>query len=62
MATLRGVDTLTGNSLQTTDFFRKRIENFSFLLSDRIGRGFSSTVYRGLNELTRTGDLTQTKS
>ena len=31
---------------------RKKIENYSFLLSDRIGKGYSSTVYKGLDDLT----------
>lgn len=33
---------------------RKKIENYSFLLSDRIGKGYSSTVYKGLDDLTGT--------
>ncbi len=32
---------------------RKRIENYSYGLNDRIGVGFSSTVYRGANESTK---------
>lgn len=31
---------------------RKKIQNYSFLLSDRIGKGYSSTVYKGLDDLT----------
>lgn len=31
---------------------RKKIQNYSFVLSDRIGKGYSSVVYRGLNDLT----------
>ena len=31
---------------------RKKIENYSFSLSDRIGKGYSSTVYKGRNDLT----------
>jgi len=54
MAQLKATGPLTGTSLQTVDTFRKKIENYSFLLSDKIGRGFSSTVYRGINELTST--------
>ena len=54
MTQLRTTGPLTGNSQQTVDTFRKKIENYSFLLSDRIGKGFSSTVYRGINELTST--------
>jgi hypothetical protein len=41
-----------GNSAQIVDTFRKKIENYSFLMTDRIGKGFSSIVYRGVNELT----------
>lgn len=51
MTQQRATGTLTGNSSQVPDTFRKKIENFSFLMSERIGRGFSSTVYRGMNEL-----------
>lgn len=39
---------------QTVEIFRKKIENYSFLMNDRIGKGFSSIVYRGLNDLTST--------
>jgi hypothetical protein len=39
--------------------YRKKIENFSFLLSDSIGKGYSSTVYKGLNDLTGTFPSTQ---
>jgi hypothetical protein len=28
---------------------RKKIENFTFLPTDKIGRGYSSTVYKGEN-------------
>lgn len=31
---------------------RKKIEHYSFSLSDRIGRGYSSVVYKGQNDLT----------
>jgi serine/threonine-protein kinase ULK/ATG1 len=31
---------------------RKRIENYSYNLSERIGKGYSSTVYRGRNDST----------
>jgi hypothetical protein len=31
---------------------RKKIADFSFLPSDKIGRGYSSVVYKGLNDLT----------
>jgi hypothetical protein len=32
---------------------RKKIEDYSYGLNDRIGKGFSSCVFRGLNEKTR---------
>lgn len=32
---------------------RKIIQNYSFQLNDKIGRGYSSTVFRGTNDLTR---------
>lgn len=31
---------------------RKKISDFSFLPQDKIGRGYSSIVYKGLNDLT----------
>ena len=31
---------------------RKKIKHFSYSESDRIGKGYSSIVYRGLNDLT----------
>ena len=31
---------------------RKKIEKYSFALGDRIGRGFSSIVYKGQNDIT----------
>ena len=31
---------------------RKKIKNFTYSENDRIGKGYSSIVYRGLNELT----------
>jgi len=34
--------------------YRKKIEHYSFMLTDKIGKGYSSTVYKGLNDLTRT--------
>lgn len=32
--------------------FRKKIENYSFCLTDRIGKGYSSIVYKGRNDIT----------
>jgi hypothetical protein len=37
---------------QNTGEYRKKIENYSFCLGDKIGRGYSSTVYKGRNDLT----------
>jgi len=31
---------------------RKKIENYSFLLSQNIGKGYSSIVYKGRNDET----------
>lgn len=31
---------------------RKKIEHYSFSMHDKIGRGYSSTVYKGRNDLT----------
>ncbi len=31
---------------------RKKIEIYSFQQNDKIGRGYSSTVYKGLNDVT----------
>jgi SNF-related kinase len=33
---------------------RKKIKNFSYMLSDRIGKGYSSVVYKGKNDSTGT--------
>ena len=33
---------------------RKKIQNYSFLMSDQIGKGYSSVVYRGLDDHTGT--------
>ena len=40
---------------------RKKIKNFSYSESDRIGKGYSSIVYRGTNDTTSTPSLTKTK-
>lgn len=32
---------------------RKKIQNYSFLLSEQIGKGYSSKVYKGLDDDTR---------
>ena len=31
---------------------RKKIQNYSFVLADKIGKGYSSTVYKGVDDLT----------
>lgn len=31
---------------------RKKIQNYSFLITDKIGKGYSSVVYKGVNDLT----------
>ena len=31
---------------------RKKIKNFSYSMTDKIGKGFSSIVYKGTNDLT----------
>jgi hypothetical protein len=31
---------------------RKKIQNYSFLITDKIGKGYSSVVYKGANDLT----------
>ena len=33
-----------------TEELTKNIEHYSYVLSDQIGRGFSSTVYKGKNK------------
>jgi hypothetical protein len=40
---------------------RKKIEDYSFLLSQNIGKGYSSIVYQGRNDATGTFRLTQMK-
>ena len=39
----------------------KKIENYSYALTDEIGLGFSSRVYRGKNDLNSTIFIIQTK-
>lgn len=38
---------------------RKKIEQYSYALCDRIGKGYSSIVYRGRNDQTSTHFLTR---
>lgn len=40
---------------------RKKIKHFSYSPLDKIGKGFSSVVYRGTNDNTSTARPTQTK-
>lgn len=40
---------------------RKKLEDYSYLLNQNIGKGYSSEVFRGRNDLTGTPFLTQTK-
>ena len=40
---------------------RKKLEDYSYLLSDNIGKGYSSQVFRGRHDLTSTPSSTQTK-
>lgn len=35
---------------KTTQYTRKKIENYSYGLSDVIGKGYSSQVYKGRND------------
>jgi hypothetical protein len=39
----------------------KKIENYSYALTDEIGLGYSSHVYKGKNDLTSTKHIIQTK-
>ncbi len=41
---------------------RKKIKHYSYSLSDKIGKGFSSIVYKGTNDHTSTPPSTQMKS
>ena len=41
------------NHYGSNNDLRKKIEDYSYGLKDEIGRGFSSTVYRGINEKTK---------
>ena len=40
---------------------RKKIKHFSYSEGDRIGKGYSSIVYKATNELTSTASATQMK-
>ena len=36
----------------TSNDSKKKIKHFSYSMNDKIGKGFSSIVYKGCNELT----------
>ena len=40
---------------------RKKIEDYSYVLTHNIGKGYSSQVFRGRNDITGTLALTQKK-
>ena len=40
---------------------RKKLEDYSYLLSDNIGKGYSSQVFKGRHDLTSTKLFTQMK-
>ena len=40
---------------------RKVVENYSYCLSHNIGKGYSSQVYKGRNDVTGTASFTQMK-
>jgi len=40
------------NNSTTNSSNKKKIKHFSYSSSDKIGKGFSSIVYRGTNDLT----------
>jgi hypothetical protein len=40
------------NSSINTANINKKIKNYSYNLADRIGKGFSSIVYKGINDTT----------
>ena len=39
-------------NLNSSQPLRKKIKNFSYNMNDKIGKGFSSIVYKGSNDLT----------
>ena len=47
----RDIHTATNSSLSGSSN-RRKIKDFSYNHMDRIGKGFSSVVYRGTNDLT----------
>jgi hypothetical protein len=42
------------NQPYTQSVARKKLEHYSYLLTDSIGKGYSSQVFRGRNDLTST--------
>jgi hypothetical protein len=45
------VNTNLNSSMNCTNI-NKKIKNYSYNLADRIGKGFSSIVYKGINDTT----------
>lgn len=41
---------------------RKKLEDYSYLLNENIGKGYSSQVFRGRNDVTGKHVLTQIRS
>lgn len=42
----------TSPRIQSYGEYRKTIKNYSYFLNDKIGHGYSSTVYKGINDIT----------
>lgn len=42
------------NKIRSAVEMRKKIQNYSFLVHDNIGKGYSSVVYKGANDLNGT--------
>lgn len=50
-------DSQKPSDVQTRVLTKKKIANYSYILSDQLGEGYSSKVYRGLNEVTSTATV-----
>lgn len=37
--------------MASNGYYKKRIQNYTYNLDDQIGKGFSSVVYKGINNL-----------
>ena len=46
---MRNIESFDPTQLRPGEF-RKKIQNYSFMLTDKIGKGYSSTVYKGLDD------------